>query len=155
MKKKPLNCFIVKMDGKYEVIDIDLSNCKGGEFRLENYICNALYDGALPYLETSILKNIIIITDECCPGGTWDYINLASGEISKNQYPSCDGNMIILKKKNFKPYELKENNYKRLTKKDIKKISTLLDESCKKYYDEWKKHFKGFDYWVVPEEIEE
>ena len=61
----------------------------------------------------------------------------------------------ILKKKNFKPYELKENNYKRLTKKDIKKISTLLDESCKKYYDEWKKHFKGFDYWVVPEEIEE
>ena len=142
------------MDGKYEVVDIDLSNYKDEEFRLENYISNALYDGAMPYIEDSALKNIIIITDDCCPGGTWDHINLASGEITKAHYPSCDGNMIILKKKKFKSYELKEKNFKRLTKKDIKKISKLLEESCKKYYDKWKKKFKGFDYWVTPEEIE-
>lgn len=154
MKKKPLNCFIVKMDGKYKIVDIDLSNYKDKDFRLERYICNALYDGALAYIEDSILKNIVIITDDCCPGGNWDYKNLACGEISRNYHISCDGNVAILRKKKFKSYELKEENYRRLTKRDIKKISKLLDESCRKYYDKWERNFKGFDYWIAPEEIE-
>lgn len=148
MKKKPLNCFIVKMDGKYEVVDIDLSDYNNN---LYSYILNNLYDEVFPYMESSRFKDIVIITDDACPGNG-DYLNLASGDIKGVNYLYCSGNMILIKRKNNSPYEYNIENFKRLTKKDIKNISNSLDLSCKLYYDVWKKKFKGFNY--LSEEVE-
>ena len=147
MKKKPLNCFIFKMDGKYEVVDIDLSKYNND---LYCYILNTLYDEVFPYMENSKFKNIVIITDDACPGNG-NYLNLASGDIKGVNYLYCSGNIIIMKRKNNVLHNYKVENFTRLTKKDIKNVKNSLDISCKKYYDEWKRKFKGFNY-ISPED---